>query len=47
MLTAKDIMTREVLTANPDARLIEIIKTLVDNKVSGMPVCDSSRLSSA
>ena len=42
MLTAKDIMTREVLTANPDAKLIEIIRTLVDNKVSGMPVCDSN-----
>jgi CBS domain-containing protein len=40
MLKAKDVMTREVITIAPEAGLEEAIRTLVDNKISGMPVCD-------
>jgi len=42
MLKAKDVMTREVITIGPDATLEEAIRTLVENRVSGVPVCDGS-----
>ncbi len=40
MLKARDVMTREVITITPDAGLAETIERLVNNKISGMPVCD-------
>lgn len=40
MLKARDIMTREVITIGPDAGLEEAVARLVNNKISGMPVCD-------
>lgn len=40
MLKARDIMTREVITINPEAGLEEAVARLVNNKISGMPVCD-------
>lgn len=43
MLKAKDIMTTEVITIAPDATLEDAIKTLLSNKISGMPVCDSEK----
>lgn len=42
MLKARDVMTREVITIHPDAGLEEAIETLVNNKISGMPVCDDA-----
>jgi len=42
MLKAKDVMTREVITIDPDAGLEETIGRLVNNKISGMPVCDKA-----
>lgn len=42
MLKARDVMTREVITIDPEAGLDEAIRTLVDNKISGMPVCDAA-----
>ena len=42
MLTAKEIMTREVKSIGPDVKLVEAIKVLLENKISGMPVCDST-----
>lgn len=42
MLKARDVMTRDVLTIGPDVKLTEAIETLVNNRISGMPVCDSS-----
>ena len=43
MLKARDIMTKAVITITPDKMLDEAIKTLVDNKISGMPVCDAEK----
>jgi CBS domain-containing protein len=41
MLKAKDVMTTDVITTNPDERLEDAIAQLIENKISGMPVCDS------
>ncbi len=41
MLNAKDVMTREVICISPETTLKNAVKVLVENKVSGMPVCDS------
>ena len=43
MLKARDIMTKDVITISPEKTLDEAIKTLVDNKISGMPVCDGHK----
>jgi CBS domain-containing protein len=40
MLKAKDVMTTEVITIEPETALDKAIALLVDNKISGMPVCD-------
>ena len=40
MLKAKDVMTTEVITIDPDMPLEKAIESLVNNKISGMPVCD-------
>jgi CBS domain-containing protein len=42
MLTAKDIMTKEVITVKPDTSLAELSSVLVNNKISGVPVVDES-----
>ena len=42
MLRAKDVMTTKVITTSPQDRLVDVIEKLVHNKISGMPVCDSS-----
>ncbi|MBM3699586.1 MAG: CBS domain-containing protein [Actinobacteria bacterium] len=41
-LTAKDIMTEKVITISQDASIEELSETLLENKISGMPVTDSS-----
>ena len=38
MVTAAEIMTRDVITVQADAPLREALFKLVDNKISGMPV---------
>ena len=40
MLKARDIMTTDVIAIGPEATLEEAVKTLLSNKISGMPVCD-------
>jgi CBS domain-containing protein len=40
MLTAKEIMTREVITVKPDLSVKELARVLVTNKISGAPVVD-------
>lgn len=40
MQTAKDIMTRDVLTVRPDTTIRELSSILVKNEVSGVPVVD-------
>ncbi len=42
MMQAKDVMTREVITTGPDVTLNEVIKTLIEKKISGMPVVNAS-----
>jgi CBS-domain-containing membrane protein len=42
MLTAKDIMTKEVVTVKPDTSIEDLAKLLVDNEISGVPVVDES-----
>ena len=42
MLTAKDIMTKEVITVKPDSSVEELASLLVKNEISGVPVVDAS-----
>jgi CBS domain-containing protein len=42
MLTAKDIMTRNVITVTPDTSLEKLAAILVKNEISGVPVVDDS-----
>ena len=39
-LTAKDIMTTDVITASPRMSLTELATLLADNNISGAPVVD-------
>ncbi len=38
MLTAKDIMTRDVITVQDDTSVADLARLLTDNKISGVPV---------
>jgi len=40
MLTAKDIMTRDVITVNADMSVRDLAQLLADHKISGAPVVD-------
>ncbi len=40
MLTARDIMTREVITVGPDASVEDLAKLLEEHRISGVPVLD-------
>ncbi len=42
MLTAKDIMTKDVVTVRPDTSIEELSALLVKNQISGAPVVDES-----
>jgi CBS domain-containing protein len=42
MLTAKDIMTKKVITVQPETSLSELASILVKNKISGVPVVDKA-----
>lgn len=39
-MLAKDVMTREVISAGPNDRIEDVVKILIDNKISGLPVVD-------
>lgn len=39
-MRARDIMTTEVITIAPDARIYELTRLLAENGISGVPVCD-------
>lgn len=41
MLTARDIMTREVITISPEASVKDLAKLLEEHRISGMPVLDA------
>lgn len=40
MLTAKDIMTRDVVTVTPETSIEDLASLLVKNEISGVPVVD-------
>lgn len=42
MLTAKDIMTKDIITVKPDTSIEELASILVKNGISGVPVIDDS-----
>lgn len=42
MLTAKDIMTKDVITVKPDTSIEELSSILVKNEISGVPVVDEA-----
>ena len=42
MLTAKDIMTRDVITVKPETSIAELAGILMKNEISGVPVLDDS-----
>ncbi len=41
MLTAKDVMTREVVTVKPDTSVQDIAQLLYSQRISGVPVLDA------
>jgi len=41
-LTAKDIMTKKVITIKKDASIEELSAVLLENKISGVPVTDEN-----
>jgi CBS domain-containing protein len=41
MLTAKDIMTRDVVTVTPETSIEDLSTLLVSNEISGAPVVDA------
>ena len=41
MLTAKDIMTKDVVTVSPDTSIEKLASLLVSNQISGAPVVDA------
>ena len=41
MLTAKEIMTRDVVTVTPDTSIEKLAALLVSNQISGVPVVDA------
>ncbi|MGC2424993.1 MAG: CBS domain-containing protein [Nitrospirota bacterium] len=42
MLTAKDIMTREVITVGPQTTVEELARLLMEHHISGAPVVDDT-----
>jgi len=42
MLTAKDIMTKDVITVKPETSIAELAGILMKNEISGVPVLDDS-----
>jgi len=42
MLTAQDIMTKEVVTVKPDTSIQDLAAMLVENHISGVPVLDDA-----
>jgi CBS domain-containing protein len=41
-MNAQDVMTRNVVSIGPDASIIEAVRTMLQHKISGLPVIDAS-----
>ncbi|WP_147821550.1 CBS domain-containing protein [Salidesulfovibrio onnuriiensis] len=44
MLKAKDIMTASPITLTPETDIVTAVKTLLDNKINGVPVLEGEKL---
>ena len=44
MLKAKDIMTKSPITVTPDMEIINAAKTLLENRINGVPVIEKGKL---
>lgn len=42
MVTAKEIMTRDVVTVSPDTEIVQAAKLLLSKRVNGLPVVDDA-----
>lgn len=42
MITAKDIMTKDVITVRPETSIEELARILIENRISGAPVVDDN-----
>ncbi len=40
MLTAKDIMTKEVITVSPETEVLQAAQLLLEHRINGLPVVD-------
>ena len=43
-VTAEDIMTKAVISVNPDTALTDTARYMADNSISGLPVIDSNQI---
>jgi len=43
-VTAENIMTKAVISVNPDAALTDTVKSMADNSISGLPVIDTTQI---
>ena len=44
MITAKDIMTKSCITVTPDMEIVNAAKTLLENRINGLPVIERGKL---
>lgn len=42
MITARDIMSTDLMTADPDMEITQAAKLMLDNRINGLPVVDKS-----
>ncbi len=42
MLSARDIMTKDLITVSPDTEIIQAAKLLLDHHINGLPVVDAA-----
>ncbi len=42
MITAKDIMAKDVITVRPETSIEELARILIENRISGAPVVDDN-----
>lgn len=43
-LTAKDVMTKDLITISPDEELVEAMNTMIENGIQRLPVLDGDKL---
>jgi CBS domain-containing protein len=41
-MKAKEVMTQHVITITPDASILEALRLMLDNRISGLPVVDNN-----